>query len=466
MRILIAPNAMKGSVSASDFANAIAEGLLMANDSFELVKRPLADGGDGTLEVLINALNGIFVPVNVHDPLGRMIPARFGWLAESKCAIIEMAEASGIRLLAVSELNPMIATSRGTGELILEAIDRGAKKIILGIGGSATIDGGIGMLKALGFRITDVLGNEVAEGGSGLIRVADIFTDEVNSGLLNCEIVIASDVTNPLLGENGAAEIFGPQKGATVQMIGDLESGLKNYVTVLGQYSEKDLKGIIGGGAAGGIAIPLIAFFNTRIVSGASLILDLTGVFNDLKNCDLVITGEGCIDLQTCQGKGPAVIAVAARQAGIPVIAIGGTIKPEASYLFDGIFSIASGPLSLEEAMKNASELTKTLSFELGKLIKVFKMNEMEISLKAAKKFLIQDMPEKALTILDKLPADNEGEVIFLKGEIYFKLQKWGEALNHFSLFLEQFPSDTKAKSYCIMIQDILGFYHKDLYNP
>lgn len=372
MRILIAPNAMKGSISAFGFANAIAEGLQMASDSFELIKCPLADGGDGTLEVLINALGGIFVPVEVHDPLGRMIISRFGWLSESKCAIIEMAEASGLSLLTVNELNPMIASSRGTGELILEAINRGAKKIILGIGGSATIDGGMGMLKALGYRITDVNGNEVAEGGNGLIRVARVIADSVPGELFKCEIVIASDVTNPLLGENGAAEIFGPQKGATPQMIGDLELGLKNYVTVLGQLSPKDLNGIAGGGAAGGIAVPLIAFCNARIVSGAGLIFDLTGVFDKLKDCDLVITGEGCIDLQTIQGKGPAVIAVAARQAGIPVIAIGGTVKAEASHLFNGIFSITSGPFSLGDAMENAFELTKTFSYELGKLIKTF----------------------------------------------------------------------------------------------
>lgn len=372
MRILIAPNAMKGSMSASDFANAIAEGLLMANDGFELIKCPLADGGDGTVDVLINALGGIFIEVEVHDPLGRVILSRFGWLSESKCAVIEMAEASGIKLLSESELNPMIASSRGTGELILEAINRGAKKIILGIGGSATIDGGIGMLKALEYRLVDVLGNDVVEGGYGLNQVAGIFTDNVSSKLSKCEIIIASDVTNPLLGENGAAETYGPQKGATLQMISDLTLGFRNYVTVLEQCSKKNLVGIVGGGAAGGIAIPLIAFLNSRIVNGAELIIDLLGITCKLKNSDLVITGEGCLDLQTCHGKGSAAIAELARRTGIPVIAIGGTVKKEASYLFNGIFSITSSPISLEEGMKNAFILTKDLSFELGKLISKF----------------------------------------------------------------------------------------------
>lgn len=344
----------------------------MANDSFELIKRPLADGGDGTVEVLINALGGIFVPVTVHDPLGRAIISRFGWLSESKCAVIEMAEASGLKLLAASELNPMVASSRGTGELMLEAIKQGAKKIILGIGGSATIDGGIGMLKAFGFSLVDVNGNEVVEGGSGLNQVATILTGNVSTELLNCEIIIASDVTNPLLGENGAAEVYGFQKGATSQMIGDLTMGLKKYVTLLEQLSQKDLIGTGGGGAAGGIAIPLIALFNARIESGAELVLYLLGVVEELKSCNLVITGEGCIDSQTCHGKASATIAEAAQRVGIQVIAIGGTVKPEASYLFDGIFSISSGPSSLEESMKNAYDLTKELSYELGKLISTF----------------------------------------------------------------------------------------------
>jgi len=369
MRILLAPNAMKGSISASDFADAMAEGLLMANNRFELIKRPMADGGDGTLEILVNALGGIYISVNAHDPLGRTINSRFGWLPESKCAIIEMAEASGLRLLKVSELNPMVASSRGTGELMLEAIRLGAKKIILGIGGSATVDGGIGMLKALGFSMVDISGKEVNDGGCGLMQVASICTDKVSAELFNCEIIIAADVTIPLLGENGATKIFGPQKGATVQMIDELTAGFQHYIAVLEQLSGNNLREIVGGGAAGGIAIPLMTFFNATIESGALLILKLLGINNELNNCNLVITGEGCIDLQSCHGKGPAVIANAARQAGIPVIAIGGTIKQEASYLFDGIFSITTGPSTLENSMKNAFDLTRKFSYELGKTL-------------------------------------------------------------------------------------------------
>ena len=372
MRILVAPNAMKGSLSASDFADAIEEGLKLADGSTEVLKRPLADGGDGTNELLIKVLNGLFIPVQVHDPLGRVIVSRFGWLSESKCAVIEMAEASGLKLLATDELNPMKASSRGTGELILAAIEKGAQKIILGIGGSATVDGGIGILKALGFRLSDKSGIEINEGGEGLNQIVKIFKDNVNPNILNCEIIIATDVKNPVLGNEGAATIYGPQKGATPLMVNDLESGLQNYVRILEQVSHKELDELVGGGAAGGVALPLIAFLNAHMESGAELIMELLGVLDELKKCDLVITGEGCIDLQTCQGKGPAVVALAAREAGIPVIAIGGTIRDEASALFDGIFSITDGPLSLEDAMANSCELTKSLAFQLGKIIKTF----------------------------------------------------------------------------------------------
>ena len=303
MRIMLAPNAMKGSLSAIEFADAISEGLLMADDTLEIIKHPLADGGDGTSELLVNELGGIFVPVPVHDPLGRPVISRYGWLEESKCAIIEMAEASGIILLSADELNPMVASSRGTGELILAAVKNGAQKIILGIGGSATVDGGTGMLMALGFTLLDHSGEVVKEGGIGLAQVAQVLTDNVRPEILDCEIVIATDVTNPLLGPQGAAAVYGPQKGATPQMVKELESGLENYIAVLERVTQKDLIGLVGGGAAGGIAVPLIALLNARMERGAELIIALLEVMDDLKSCDLVITGEGCIDLQTCQGK-------------------------------------------------------------------------------------------------------------------------------------------------------------------
>ena len=372
MRIMLAPNAMKGSLSAIEFADAISDGLLMADETLEIIKHPLADGGDGTSELLVNELGGIFIQLQVHDPLGRLINSRYGWLPESKCAIIEMAEASGLILLSADELNPMVASSRGTGELILAAVKNGAQKIILGIGGSATVDGGIGMLIALGFTLLDHSGEIITEGGKGLAELAQVLTDKVRPEIYDCQIVIATDVKNPLLGPEGAAAVYGPQKGATPQMVKELESGLANYILVLERVTQKDLIGLVGGGAAGGIAVPLIALLNARMERGAELIIALLGVMDDLMSCDLVITGEGCIDLQTCQGKGPAVIALAAREAGIPVIAIGGATKQEASSIFDGIFSITNGPVTLEEAMVNSYELTKTLSYQLGKLLKVF----------------------------------------------------------------------------------------------
>ena len=372
MRILISPNAMKGSMTASEFANAIAEGLLLANPEFDVVLRPLADGGDGTSEVLVSTLKGQFVPVKVSDPLGRHVNSRFGWLAESECAIIEMAEASGLKMLGLNELNPMVASSRGTGELISFAIELGAKKIILGIGGSATVDGGTGMLKAMGYKLLDDSGEEVPEGGQGLIRVVHIDSAGVNTNLQNCEIIIASDVINPIFGDDGGIAIYGPQKGATFQMVEELTNGFKNYISVLEKMSGKELHSMVGGGAAGGIAIPLIALLNARIVNGAETIMETLGIINELKSCDLVITGEGCIDLQTANGKGAGTIANEAHKAGIPVIAIGGIVKQEASPIFNGIFSIMKGPCDLEFAMNNAYVLTKSLSCELGNLINTF----------------------------------------------------------------------------------------------
>jgi len=224
----------------------------------------------------------------------------------------------------------------------------------------------------LGFTLLDHSGEIITEGGKGLAELAQVLTDKVRPEIYDCQIVIATDVKNPLLGPEGAAAVYGPQKGATPQMVKELESGLANYILVLERVTQKDLIGLVGGGAAGGIAVPLIALLNARMERGAELIIALLGVMDDLKSCDLVITGEGCIDLQTCQGKGPAVIALAAREAGIPVIAIGGATKQEASSIFDGIFSITNGPVTLEEAMVNSYELTKTLSYQLGKLLKVF----------------------------------------------------------------------------------------------
>jgi glycerate kinase len=372
MRILISPNAMKGSLTASEFARAIADGLLRANPEFDLVLRPLADGGDGTSAVLVNSLNGVFVPVVVSDPLGRKVDSRFGWLADSDCAIIEMAEASGLKMLGLNELNPMVASSRGTGELIGAAVKMGAKKIILGIGGSATVDGGTGMLKALGFELLDKSGSGIPYGGCGLIELETITFDKVSPEVLQCEIIIASDVINTIFGEDGGIAVYGPQKGATAQMVEDLTKGFKNYIYVLEQISGKELNSLIGGGAAGGIAIPLIALLNARIVDGAATIMETLGIIEELKTCDLVITGEGCIDSQTANGKGAAAVAQEAWKAGIPVIAIGGIVKQEASPVFNGIFSITNGPCDLDFAIKNASDLTKQLSQELGNLINSF----------------------------------------------------------------------------------------------
>ena len=224
----------------------------------------------------------------------------------------------------------------------------------------------------MGYKLLDNSGNEVPDGGQGLIGLVNIDTSEVSSNVRNCEIVIASDVVNPIFGDDGGIAVYGPQKGATPQMIKDLTIGFKSYISVLEQTSGKELNSLMGGGAAGGIAIPLIALLNAKIVNGAETIMETLGIIEKLKTCDLVITGEGCIDSQTANGKGAGAIAKEARQAGIPVIAIGGIVKSESSPIFNGVFSITNGPCDLDYAIKNAASLTKQLSRELGNLINSF----------------------------------------------------------------------------------------------
>ena len=373
MKVLIAPNAMKGSLSAVEFAAAIAEGLIQANPDWELVIKPIADGGDGTLEVLLNTLDGEYITEFCHDPLGRDIISRYGWISKTNTAVIEMAEASGLKLLSSEEYNPLVASTRGTGDLINAAVKKGAEKIILGIGGSATVDGGTGMLKALGFSLLDKFGNEIQEGGGGLSHLKTIKFDKAHSAFNDCEIYIASDVTNQLFGENGGVEVYSPQKGASREVIDNITSGFENYLDVIKTTKGKDLTDLIGGGAAGGVAIPLVAFLDAKMISGAELVLNLSGLNANLEYFDLIITGEGCVDDQTFNGKGAAAVAKLARNAGVPIIAIGGIVKAEASPLFNGIYSICNGPITLGDAMAHAYDLTKNLCYELGKSISILK---------------------------------------------------------------------------------------------
>jgi glycerate kinase len=373
MRVLIATNAMKGSLTAAQFSKAVAEGLHHASETFQTIILPVADGGDSSAEVLVNHFAGEFVPVKVHDPLGRLIDSRFGWIPGKKTAIIEMAEASGLKLISNEERNPMITSSFGTGELIKAAVENGAERIILGLGGSATVDGGVGLIMALGAEITDINGDAIQPGGKGLLQIKNISVNHVAPELFRCRIDIISDVSNPLSGNNGAAFVFGPQKGATKEQVQLLDDGLVNLSQLIFRQTGFNLLNEPSLGSAGGCALPIIAYLNGKLFPGANLILDLLDFEHYLFDCVLVITGEGNIDLQTLHGKGPMVVAERAHKAGIPVIALGGGTDYKASSAFDAMFSVINQPMTTEQAMKNAYSLVRNQAFEIGRLIKIFK---------------------------------------------------------------------------------------------
>ena len=368
MKVLIAPNSMKGSLSAFDFADTVEKALLDVSSDFKVKKIPIADGGDLTGEVLSAYLGATKVEVEVHGPLGKKIRSNYSVIR--KTAIIEMAEASGMKLLKPEELNPMITSSYGTGELIHHAIEFGCSEIYLAIGGSATVDGGLGMMRALGYDLLDENDNKLEGCGQDLLSLKRIIRSDI---LNDVAIRIICDVDNPLLGKQGAAKVFGPQKGATTEMVAELEKGLTNLAEILFTQTGKDLKNVSGAGAAGGISIPLLAFGNAEVVPGADFICERLEVEKWIQWADLVITGEGKIDYQTLNDKAPFAVSKLARKNLKPVLAIGGKVEKEASFAFDGCFSLVNGPVLLQDAIDNAQKYLYQTSFELGKLIKSIK---------------------------------------------------------------------------------------------
>lgn len=364
MKIVVAPNTMKGSLNAFEFADIVEEAFLKCSDKFKVRKVAVADGGDFTGEVLKRALNAKEIKLKVKGPLGKETESVYA-IAE-KTAIIEMADASGMKLVTADELNPLKASTFGTGQLIKDAIEKGCTKILLGIGGSATVDGGAGMMEALGFRLLDENEKKLAGNGNNLQFIKKIIPPEC-SEIISFKII--SDVNNPLLGQKGAAAIFGPQKGADETMVQTLEKGLKNWAALLEKESGRQLATQDGTGAAGGIAVPLMAFFNAEIVPGAKFILDKLNFEQQVKWADVIITGEGKIDGQTLSTKAPMAVAHVARKYHKPVFAFGGSVSAEASEIFDGMFSILNQPLTLEESIKNTRELLAAFSFEFAKTV-------------------------------------------------------------------------------------------------
>lgn len=358
MKFVIAPDKFKGSLTGFEFCDAVEEGLWMVFKDAEIVKMPLADGGDGTIEVVKHYLNGEKVTITVNDPLFRPIEASYLYSSENNIAFIEMAEASGLKLLKESEKNCKSATSFGTGELIGDALKKGAKEIILGIGGSATNDAGMGMAASLGFDFLDVKGKPLEPIGSNLIRVRKISSSGVDARLKNVKIKVACDVTNPFYGKNGAAHVYAEQKGASEEDIAQLDEGLKNFAQILYQKYNIDVQEISGAGAAGGIGGGATVFLNATLASGIQWIKEMADFDSQIKDADWIITGEGKLDGQTLSGKTIEGVITSAKKQHIPVVALCGAVDismaDQEKLGLAYAVSIVQGISSLEEALRTS----------------------------------------------------------------------------------------------------------------
>jgi glycerate 2-kinase len=371
MKIVIASDKYKGSLSALEVCRIIERTIKEIGPDIEVMISPMADGGDGTVETLVESLDGKLIELKVKGPLGEPVNARFGMIGNDT-AILEMASASGLVLVPEDMQNPMETTTYGTGELILKAIDMGSKKIIVGIGGSATTDGGMGMAQALGYRLLDSSGDPLDPGGKGLARLASIDNSGINSKLLSTTIEVASDVDNPLYGKKGAAYVYGPQKGADPEMVKALDEGLKNYAKIVARDLKKDIAYLPGAGAAGGLGAGLAAFAGGVLKPGTDIVIETTGLEDKIKDADLIITGEGAMDEQTFYGKSAYGVAQLASKYNIPVITINGSVLSDRnnideknSSLFSGNFSIMNKPMSLEEAIMDAEGLLSGATAEI-----------------------------------------------------------------------------------------------------
>ena len=357
MKVVIAIDSFKGSMSSMEAGNAAKEGVLRAMPQAEVVVKPLADGGEGTTDALIEGMGGERVDIRVKGPYGEPVDAHYGYIREKGLAVMEMAQASGI---TISERkDPMAATTYGVGEMILHALDLGCRSFIIGIGGSATNDGGVGMLKALGCGFLDKEGNDCGEGGAALSRISSIDIDGLDKRIAEADIRVACDVENPLCGTNGATYIYGPQKGVTEDMKKPLDEAMSNYADVCAEKLGKDMRDVSGAGAAGGLGFAFISFLGSKLVPGIELIMEATGLEMEMKDGDIAITGEGRLDLQTAMGKAPVGVAKLAKKYGLMTMAFAGSVTKEAVKCneagIDAFFPIVRGISTLSEAMDNAN---------------------------------------------------------------------------------------------------------------
>jgi glycerate kinase len=355
MKIVIAPDSFKGSLTAKDAAASIAKGFSEVFPDAEIVQLPIADGGEGTTETLTEVTAGQLNSVMVAGPFGDTVDACWGLLGNSETAVVEVASACGLDMLDCNERNPMLASSYGLGELILAGLNQGVRHFIVGLGGSACNDGGAGMLQALGVRLLDAKGGELAKGGCNLSALSCIDTSTLDIRLQNVNFEVACDVDNPLIGEQGASVVFGPQKGADAQMVAELDANLEHFAKIIHQTTGKDVVRTHGAGAAGGLGAAFLAFLNAELKSGIDIVLDALHFESHLENADLVITGEGRIDSQSLYGKAPIGVAKRAQKHQCPVIVIAGSIEGDVRLIqeqgIDSVFSVVSEHISLSDAL-------------------------------------------------------------------------------------------------------------------
>ena len=376
MKVVISIDSLKGSLSSMEAATAIKEGILEVNKETEVVIMPLADGGEGTVDALVEGMNGQAILTSVMGPIEEKVEAKYGILSDGKTAIMEMAQAAGFALVPAEKKNPLYTTTYGVGEMIKEAIEKGCRNFIVGIGGSATNDAGVGMLQALGFEFYDEKNNLVGLGGHVLNKIKKIKIDNRLKELDQCSFKIACDVNNPLYGENGAAYIYGPQKGATPEIVKELDEGLRNFAQVVKADLGKEIAEVPGVGAAGGMGFAFLGFLNSKLESGIKIILDEINLDDTVKGADIVITGEGRLDNQTAMGKAPIGVAKIAKKHGAKVIAIAGCTTDDAVRCneegIDAYFSIVNSAMTIEEATKKETALKnmKSTTIQVFNLIK------------------------------------------------------------------------------------------------
>ncbi len=373
MKIVIAPDSFKGSVSALEAARAIEQGLRRVFPDAVIEKIPMADGGEGTVQSLVDATGGHLHTRRVLAPLENEVDAQFGILSDGETAVIEMASASGLTRVEPHERNPLRTTTYGTGQLIHTALEVGCRRLIIGIGGSATNDGGAGMAEALGVRLLDTNGKQIQRGGGSLGQLASIDVTGLHPAIAETETVVACDVNNPLTGPDGASHVYGPQKGATPEMIETLDGHLAHFDDILTQTFGKSFNDIPGAGAAGGLGAGLMAFLNAELRLGIDIMIDAVNLKERVKGAALVFTGEGQLDFQTVFGKTPVGVAKVAKAHDIPVIAIAGGIAEGAEAVYDAgidaMLGIVQEPMSLENAVTDASRLIADIAEQAARLI-------------------------------------------------------------------------------------------------